>query len=67
MTKATRTTLIHVKEVVDDDPRREVTTVAGDGERWFTLPNATMDEVVAALRKAGFEERRRPRATRVLR
>ena len=44
--------------------RGEVTTVRSTG-RYFVLPGASEHETVAALKKAGFKERKAPRATRV--
>lgn len=57
--------ILRVVERPDDNPRREVTTI-GPGAQWFKLPDADEGDVVAALKKAGFIERRAPRSTRLL-
>lgn len=57
-------TLVVVKEIEWMQADGDVTTVAGTGQ-YFVLPDASEHETVAALRKAGFVERRAPQATRV--
>ena len=57
-------TLVVVKEIERMQAGGDVTTVAGTG-RYFVLPDASEHETVAALEKAGFKERKAPRATRV--